>query len=115
MDGIFLDVTQQAVMVVAGLLFSALSAVGTFYMRKLIAYLREKELLQIVSRYVRWAEQAPAFQDFSGEEKFEIVLSKVIMWLDGQGLDINEDELAIMVEEAVKKMKEAALPLYTGE
>jgi hypothetical protein len=115
MDAIFSDLLEQVVMIVAGLLFSALSAFGTYYINKLIAYLKEKQALETVGRFVRWAEQAPAFQDWSGEQKFEIVFSKAMQWFSDNGIDLPEDEVAIMVEDAVKKMKEAATPLYEGK
>lgn len=114
MQDVFLGILQDGAMIIAGLAFTALSALGTFYIKKLIGFLQEKEALQIVSRYVRWAEQAPAFQDFSGEQKFELVFSKAMQWLKDKGININEDEVAIMVEEAVQVLKSAASPIYYG-
>jgi len=114
-EGIWLDILQNGIMVIAGLVFSALSAIGTLYVGKLIAYLKDKQLLEVVARYVRWAEQAPAFQDFSGEEKFGIVFAKAMQWAEDNGFAVDEDELETMIENFVKEMKEAAKPLYTGE
>jgi len=115
MEGLWLDVVQQGIMVIAGLLFSALGALGTFYVQKLIGYLKEKQLLEAVSRYVRWAEQAPAYQDWSGGEKFDLVFASVCQWAENNGFAINEEELEVMIENFVKEMAEAAAPLYTGE
>lgn len=115
MEPIYLELLEQAVMVIAGLIFSALGALGSYYISKLVNHLREQEKLEIVSRYVRWAEQAPAFKDFPGEQKFEMVFSMAMQWLEDHGIPVDEDELAVMIENAVKLMKEAAAPMYAGE
>jgi hypothetical protein len=115
MNEVFLEIGQDAIMTLAGLFFMALSAVGTLYVKRLISYLKEKQALTTVSRYVKWVEQAPAFQDFVGEQKFEVVFAKAMQWLEDNNIPVDEDALAIMIEEAVKNMKAAAEPLYTGE
>ena len=115
MDPILTEVAQQGVMVLAGLVFTALGAIGTYYINKLVGYLRQREALETVGRYVRWAEQAPAYQDFEGQEKFELVFTKAVMWMKDKGLKVDEEELAIMIEAAVQQLKDAADPLFAGE
>jgi len=111
MQEIVLEVASQATMALLGLVLMAVSAFGSFYIKKAIAHLEEKNLVETVRRYVRWVEQAPAFQQWTGEEKFEIVMSKALQYAEGKGLKINADEIGIMIEEAVRIMKEAASPL----
>ena len=115
MSPIFLEVAEQGIMVLAGLAFTALGAIGTYYINKLVGHLRDEEALEMVGRYVRWAEQAPAYQDFDGAEKFELVFTKAVMWMRENGLKVNEEELAVMIEAAVQQLKKAAEPLYMGE
>ena len=115
MSPIFLEVAEQGIMVLAGLAFTALGAIGTYYINKLVGHLRDEEALEMVGRYVRWAEQAPAYQDFDGAEKFELVFTKAVMWLTKQGIDVDPEELEAMIEAAVQQLKTAAEPLYLGE
>jgi DNA polymerase I-like protein with 3'-5' exonuclease and polymerase domains len=114
MSPILLEVAQDAIMVAAGLVFTLLGAVGTYYINKLVTALKQKEALEIVGRYVRWAEQAPAYQDLEGGQKFELVFGKVVAWLEANGISVNSEELAVMIESAVQQLREAALPIYEG-
>lgn len=115
MDVILAELLEQIVMILAGLALTAVGSIGSFYITKLVSHLKEEELLAKVSTYVRWVEQAPAFQEFAGEERFEIVFSKIAQWCEANGIPVVEDELAILIEDAVKQMKDAAQPIYTGE
>lgn len=111
MQEIWMELAKEGVMALAGLVLTGLGLFGSFYISKLMSRIKEKELLDTVARYVRWAEQAPAFKEWTGGEKFEIVFSKAIQWAHDNRIPINEDELAIMVEEAVQRMKAAMEPL----
>lgn len=113
MQDVWLDLAQQGVMVLAGLMLTAVSLIGSFYIRKLIRHLKQEELLGTVRRYVKWAEQAPFMGDFPGEEKFEVVFGNIMAWAKRNGIPVDEDELGIMIEAAVKEMKDAAAPLLT--
>ena len=111
MDQIWLDIAGEAVTVIAGLALFALSTIGAFYLRKLMAYLAEKDQVETVAQLVHWVEQAPAFKQWTGEEKFAIVLSKAVSKLRTRGIAVNEDEIAIKIEDAVLRMKQAAAPV----
>mgnify|MGYP001046564794 CR=1 FL=1 len=113
MDQIWLDIAGEAITVVAGLAFFALSTVGAFYIKKLMVYLQEKEQVEMVAQLVHWVEQAPAFKEWTGEEKFAMVMNTAYQWLEDRGLTVDQDEVAAMIEEAVLLMKEAAAPILS--
>ena len=113
MSELWLTIAREVIMALLGIGLLALSTIGGFYIKRLMTHLEEKELIDAVRRYVRWVEQSPGFKDWTGEEKFAMVMNTAYQWLEDRGLTVDQDEVAAMIEEAVLLMKEAAAPILS--
>lgn len=107
MDMIWLEVLKEAVTVIAGVIFAGVSTMGAFFIKRETDKIKRKTLEEDIAKYVRWAEQSPSFEEFTGKEKFQMVFSKATAKALEIGIPINESEIAILVESQVKTMKES--------
>lgn len=125
MNSTFNDMLTQVITLVAGLIFTGISTLGGFYIKRLTDNAKKKNLRDEVNRYVSWALQANSFKLLTVQERKDSVLMKAREFADENDIKINEQELALMVEKAVQslsdlesiglKLRQANLAKYKGE
>ncbi len=115
MESILLGATSQIVTIITGAVFTGLGTLCAFYVNRLINRLKRRDLVEEVSRYVRWVEQSPSYENYSNEDKFNIVFSRARMHATQYGIPMDDEKITIIVESAVKQMKEAEGKKVKGE
>ena len=104
MENIWIGVLQQLVTTLSGVAFIGLSTLGGFYVKRLTDNLQRRSLEREVEKFVKTAEQAPVFANFSGEEKYEAVKARLERSARDHNIKLTEDEMMILIESAVKDM-----------
>ena len=107
MTSIIVQVLQSAITTLAGAAFVGLAGIVGLYFNKIINNLKRKELIAEVERYVLWAEQKPVFKEKTNEEKYMLVFERGMNFATENKISIGEGEMDIIVESAVKKMKQS--------
>ena len=105
MESTWLQLAQQAVTSIAGVIITGLGVIVGIYMKKANTSLQRKNLVDMITRYVKWAEQSPTFKKYSGEEKYVAVEDKARQWCMTNNVSLTDDELMIYIESSVKNMK----------
>ena len=106
MTSILVQVLQSAITTLAGAAFIGLAGIIGIYFNKLTGHIKRKELISTIENYVLWAEQKPSFKTKTNEEKYMLVFEKGMSAAIDIGISVSEGEMDIMVESAVKKMKQ---------
>jgi hypothetical protein len=101
----FSGLLSQIITIVSGLLFTGISALGAFYIKRLIDTAKKKTLLNEIDRYVLWADQAESFKVLSGKEKAQAVLEKARQFAEENGITVGDNELSLMVERSVQSLR----------
>lgn len=101
MDSTWNELFTQIVTIVAGLLFTGVSTLGGFYIKRLTDNLKRKTLLDEINRYTAWADDVPSFKLMNAQEKRETILEKITEFASENGISLPASEIALMVERAV--------------
>lgn len=97
---------------ILGIVVTGVTTMGGFYISKLSKKLKMDSLEKEIFRFVRWAEQAPRFALSDGQAKLYTVLENARLYAKENNISITDERLDIMVEAAVKVMKEAENPIW---
>ncbi len=106
MDLQFNELITQLITIVSGIIFTAISTLGAFYMKRLSDKAKLKTLKDEVNRYVSWALQASSFKLLTAQEKNESVFMKAKEFAEDNDIKVSDSELALMVERAVQSLSE---------
>jgi len=106
MTPILVEVLKEAIVTLAGAAFVGLAGIIGFHFSKLTSRIKRKDLIEEVELYVLWAEQKDCFQDKTNEEKYNAVFEKGMNWASDNGVNVGVSEMDIIVESAVKRMKQ---------
>jgi len=102
----FSSLLSQIITIISGLLFTGISALGAFYIKRLIDTAKKKTLLDEINRYVLWADQAESFKLLSGKEKAQAVLEKARQFAEENGITVGDKELSLIVERSVQSLRQ---------
>ena len=105
MNSTFSELLTQIVTIVAGLLFTGVSTLGAFYIKRFSDNMKRKTLLDEINRYVGWADEVPSFKLMTTEEKRETVLEQINGFAMENGISVPPSEIALMVERAIESRK----------
>lgn len=82
-----------------------LVSVGVKYLESKIGSDQFESAKSIISTVVRAIEQSPQYEDLLGSEKKEQVILRASQWLRDSGLNVSDELLDQLIEEAVQVMK----------
>ena len=100
----WIDILKQLVNTLSGAAFIGLSTLAGFYVKKLTDRVQRKTLIEEIKDYVQWAEQAPSFKEYTGEQKYLAVEKKIKNWGLQNNVSLTDDELMVFIESAVLNM-----------
>ena len=87
-----------------------LTAIAGYLATRIKAYIdskidkdKQNQLLKFIKVTVDYVEQIGI--KLKPEEKFELAKAKALIWINGKGLTVSEDELEILIEAFVHNLK----------
>ena len=109
METFWSGILRDIITTVVGAAFVGISTMLGFYIKRITDNLKYQSLVNYVDKSVRWAEQYPAFKDYEGEQKFNIVFARSQRYARDNGVSISDEELLMLVEAAVQVMNSGKL------
>lgn len=102
------ELLVEAGLEIIGILITALIAWVSFRVQEWLKVDKNRKQLQSVEDYAYLAIQAIeiAFNDLDGEEKFKQAKNRLYHWADKKNIPMDETELEVLIESAVKRLKD---------
>ena len=102
MDSTWSNLVTQIITIIAGLLFTGVSTLGGFYIKKLTDKVKKNDLMNEINRYTEMIENVGSFKLMQSDEKVQTVFMKIKEYAEDNEIKISENELALMVERALQ-------------